>query len=602
MENERLLEELNRKATAGDVEAQYQLASVYDFGYQRSRNLKRAIYWYEKAVEGDHIKAAVNLGYIYVTGHWRIGNIKRGLNLWKKSAQKKDVKALFNLGYCEDKWPYEEGKIKIVYKYYHEAAKFGDAYAQGNLGRFLYRNCIDREKGIYWLRQAASQNLPTYQYCLANALLDTGQVDEAILWYEKAALQGIEEAGYNLALVYLLGYHGQLSDYELGWKYLKEYHEYYINCHVSLLVDFEAWKRKQKLEGNNVELLTTFCRRRNLKVYLDTDLHTNLCSDFRRFVDYSIRLRYYPNDFYLEDIKQLPYGESCWLHLWGNEKKLIGKYHLKDYLIELQPDEFEGIKGKLYELRDNYISFSDMFTPLVNQHTFSGSVRIFNSIEDYFNEALLKVYQYYLQAPIEHRCDTKGTVIYMNPVFIKKDKSKPLDVVYPVDTDNGYNFHYVFEEEHLFIKVDETHYYYYQNPKYYGFPSGFSNDFRVKLQGIDYYDEGLDSSYFQSLLIDELFAVYGYKFIKRKREEALKSKNNILLPGKELVTYEKIDGYCVIEVYHSKNQSITIYKFELNSLAAMAYSLNTIAETWKREKVRTELDLRTIKQIIKEAR
>lgn len=131
MENERLLEELNRKATAGDVEAQYQLASVYDFGYQRSRNLKRAIYWYEKAVEGDHIKAAVNLGYIYVTGHWRIGNIKRGLNLWKKSAQKKDVKALFNLGYCEDKWPYEERKIKIVYKYYHEAAKFGDAYLKG---------------------------------------------------------------------------------------------------------------------------------------------------------------------------------------------------------------------------------------------------------------------------------------------------------------------------------------------------------------------------------------------------------------------------------------------------------------------------------------
>lgn len=305
MENERLLEELSRKATAGDVEAQYQLASVYDFGYKTSRNLKQAIYWYEKAVEGGHIKACVNLGYIYVTiiNRWNNRNIKKGLALWKKAAQKKDVKALFNLGYYEEKWPYEERKIKAIFNYYHKAAKFGDAYAQGSLGSFLYRNCINGEKGIYWLRQAALQNLPIYQYYLANTLLDTGQVDEAILWYEKAALKGVEEAGYNLALIYLLGYHGQLSDYELGWKYLKECNGYYINCHVSLLVDFEVWKRKQKLNGDDVELLTTFCKRRNLKVYLDTCLYNVLCTNSEGYTNYYLDFRYYPNDFYLEDYK-----------------------------------------------------------------------------------------------------------------------------------------------------------------------------------------------------------------------------------------------------------------------------------------------------------
>lgn len=88
-------------------------------------------------------------------------------------------------------------------------AEQGDAWAQLNLGA-AYDNGIgtkrDVDKAIIWYRKAAEQGLAEAQFNLAHILVDEDiSASEAAEWMAKAADQGMVEAQYLMGVIYAEG-------------------------------------------------------------------------------------------------------------------------------------------------------------------------------------------------------------------------------------------------------------------------------------------------------------------------------------------------------------------------------------------------------------
>src|ERR1700739_3141167 len=59
---------LTKKASAGNIEAQFKLAQAYQFGLGVEKDLYEAVRWYRMAANSGNPSAQNNLGYLYATG------------------------------------------------------------------------------------------------------------------------------------------------------------------------------------------------------------------------------------------------------------------------------------------------------------------------------------------------------------------------------------------------------------------------------------------------------------------------------------------------------------------------------------------------------
>ena len=602
---EEFIHRLKSDAKNGNIEAKYQLGSTYHWGYKVARDSNQAIYWYSRAIEEGHVKALVNLGYIYIV-EGVPQNIIKGIELWKEAARAKDVKALYNLGICyrnplkfnlNENLHNSRADDKLIIKWFREAAEQGDVDSQGELGIFLYENDIDRNEGLHWIRLAATQGMDIYQYYLATIELSSGNIDEAISWYQQTSWRG---AKYNLGLIYLLGLSNTGINHELAYKYLIEEEDvppcdpHWGYQYYNFPYKFNMYKRKNGKNTDELTLFKKFCEEKKFKyIYPNTSLN-NVHNDL---------LKCYLNEFYLEDTK-LILNTSASLRPHEEIEPLKEKHILKDCLIKLSQPELEQIKEALSNysiaLKKYYSDIED-----INMFSFAGSTRVIDSVQEYFDYVLEKKYQYYMNT-------ITGET---NPVSIRKDEKGILDFVpgcAPLWTAQEIDEFHAFEEEHIFIRVDATRYYYYHNPKYwYRIPCDFRprykeyttnslpDNLRIRLQGVPYYDEGQES-YLQSLMIDELFSTFGYKFIEKKREESLRTKHVFYHQNEGLIVYHRCEDWCVIEEY-TGNTSISIYKITLSHpidfTKKFVYNLSDIAETRNREKIKSNLSLIDLVQI-----
>ena len=602
---EGFIKELKNKAGNGNIEAQYQLGSIYHFGYKVARDFKQAIHWYSRAIAKGHVKALVNQGYIYIV-EGIPQNIIKGIELWEEAARAKDVKALYNLGiYYKNPRRFNlSGNIhspmvddNLIIKWFREAAEQGDSDSQGALGIFLLENDIDKNAGLHWLHLAASQGINIYQYYLATIKLSSGNIDEAISWYQKTNWSG---AKYNLGLIYLLGLSTTGINHELAYKYLIEeedvpsHEPHWEYQYYNFPYKFKMYKQKKGEDVDELTLFKKFCKETKFKhVYPNTSLNEV----------YHSQLKCYLNDFFLEDSKLINNSPSS-LRPYKEIKPLEEKHVLKDCLIKFSQQELEQIKETLFNhsiaLKKYYSKIED-----INMFSFAGTTRVIDSVQEYFDCVLEKKFQYYMNI-------IAGET---NPVSIRKDEKGILDFVpdrTPLWSIQRIDEFHAFEEEHIFIHVDDTRYYYYHNPKYwYQIPcdlppkykeyttNSLPDNLRLRLQGVPYFDNGQES-YLQSLLIDELFPIFGYKFIEKKREEALRTKHVFYHQDEVLIVYHKRENWCVIEEY-TGNTSIRIYKIILehqyDSTKKFVYNLADIVETRKREKIKSPLSLIDLVQI-----
>lgn len=171
-------------AKQGDSEAQNAYGMLLAAGNGVTQDDIKALDWYKKAAAQENSAAQYNLGRAYLDGHGedRGYNPRKGVQWLRKAAANSHPRAQVQLGNLLERGhgvlapdPAEAGRL------YLQAANMGERTAQFNMG-------------IIYDTASRSTNF------------DVEKDDNlAIKWYERAALQGYSQAGYNAGLMHSQG-------------------------------------------------------------------------------------------------------------------------------------------------------------------------------------------------------------------------------------------------------------------------------------------------------------------------------------------------------------------------------------------------------------
>ncbi|MBF0107022.1 MAG: SEL1-like repeat protein [Deltaproteobacteria bacterium] len=250
-----ILETLEFKAEQGDVDAQYELATIYHGKHDSmivQENDKKTLYWYKKAAEQGHGDAAYELLLRFFSGldiffrsiprdikaalHWAEKITKEGKKFKKEAgAILEQIFLEINGIVIPEKGPQvdlyleERGIKEPKYFIYQtlQAAEHGLANAQYEIGS-LYFNGFnhkkhivrqDFEKALYWFQKAAEQGFAEAQFNLGlmyhNGKGVEKDLSKAVSWYQKAAEQGHAKAQLDLGVMYHNG--GRYRRWDVGF-------------------------------------------------------------------------------------------------------------------------------------------------------------------------------------------------------------------------------------------------------------------------------------------------------------------------------------------------------------------------------------------------
>ena len=84
---------LNLRAEQGDVEAQFELGFMYDFGNGVEKDASKAVYWYQKAANLGNATAQSNLGHMYAAGEGVTKDASKAVYWFQKAANQGDATA-----------------------------------------------------------------------------------------------------------------------------------------------------------------------------------------------------------------------------------------------------------------------------------------------------------------------------------------------------------------------------------------------------------------------------------------------------------------------------------------------------------------------------
>jgi len=84
---------IGTNAENGDINAQYELALLYQKGGGLEKDLEKAIYWYQKAAENKCIEAQNNLAKLYYKGEEIEKNLEKAFYWCQKAAENGSNKA-----------------------------------------------------------------------------------------------------------------------------------------------------------------------------------------------------------------------------------------------------------------------------------------------------------------------------------------------------------------------------------------------------------------------------------------------------------------------------------------------------------------------------
>ena len=226
-------------------DAMYKLGECYCNGIGVSIDKAEAYKWYRKAAEQGHAEAQNMVGRYLEEGWANVTkNEIEAVEWYRKAAEQGFDIAQTNLANCLYSGRGVTDNKAEAYKWYRKAAEQGHAYAQTWVGRYLEEGLggilKDEYEAVEWYRKAAEQGNDAAQYDLAVCFYNgigiaedkvkafelfrkvaeqgnsqaqnwvggylqegLGGIDkneqEAIIWFGKAAEQGLADAQYNLA-------------------------------------------------------------------------------------------------------------------------------------------------------------------------------------------------------------------------------------------------------------------------------------------------------------------------------------------------------------------------------------------------------------------
>lgn len=216
--------DLFNAAQTGNVEAQFELALCYHYGYGIAQDRAKALYWTQQAANNGSVAAQYNVGWYYENGEGTEANSYTAFKWYKKAADAGDPSGEYALARC-----YENGigvpkdSVESV-KWYKKAAIDGDSDAQVHMGfAYLFGLGINSDSFLstYWFRKAAEQNNSAGLYwlgeCYENGVGVEKDESEALSYYRKSA-----DLGFDLAQVAMAKDALRNDKYEIGLNWLRK--------------------------------------------------------------------------------------------------------------------------------------------------------------------------------------------------------------------------------------------------------------------------------------------------------------------------------------------------------------------------------------------
>ena len=202
------LGQLEQLAEDGYVVAQRRAGYIYSEGENGiATDIKKGVYWLEKAASQEDVESCYKLGYIYGNKKEVKDDVK-SFYWYKKGAEKGDGCCNNSLGVCYILGVGTRKNAVEAAKCFEIAANAGNTAAYRNVGRvYQYeKEVMDYDKAFYWYKKAAEAG-DAYAYndlgvCYQNGIGTIRNIDESFSWYKKAANAGNIVAYRNLGLLY----------------------------------------------------------------------------------------------------------------------------------------------------------------------------------------------------------------------------------------------------------------------------------------------------------------------------------------------------------------------------------------------------------------
>ncbi|CAG8734084.1 5485_t:CDS:1, partial [Dentiscutata heterogama] len=140
-------------ANKDDVVAQYFIGRCYEVGRSTKKDMKKAIKWYNKAIDNGCAAAERILGDYY----FRNQSYSKAFKLLQSATDKGNIMAMYNLGLCYKKGRGTGENMEKGFEYLKQAAEMGvpnSLRELANCYEYGEGTAKDLNKASYWFREA----------------------------------------------------------------------------------------------------------------------------------------------------------------------------------------------------------------------------------------------------------------------------------------------------------------------------------------------------------------------------------------------------------------------------------------------------------------
>lgn len=194
------VEEIRRRADAGDPMAQYDLGVMYYYGNWVKQDYEEAFRWFMNSAEKGYAVAQHSVSICYFQGDGTCQDFAKAVQYMRMSAEQGYCKAMLCYGCLLSEGVGVKKDRNEAMRLFEKASGY-NALAMFFLGKLFLEEMdggADKSKALFWMRRAAYYGVPEAQFELGmwyseGKLLNRNR-EQAGRWFRKASAQGLQPA------------------------------------------------------------------------------------------------------------------------------------------------------------------------------------------------------------------------------------------------------------------------------------------------------------------------------------------------------------------------------------------------------------------------